>query len=100
MFNNGKHDENRVSSGKAFAAQSGRVVESAPVMWRKDERIGLRVAARIKEELQRVAENEGRSLAQICDVFLRAGLQAYKREGSKYVQSLLANNKRVGKASK
>jgi hypothetical protein len=56
----------------------------------KDERIGFRVSAEIKKVLSEIAEKEGRSLAQICEIFLRGGLDAYKKEGTKYIQRILA----------
>jgi len=45
-------------------------------------------------ELEKVALNEGRSLAQICEVFLAGGLEIYRKEGSKYLQRFLSRQKR------
>lgn len=56
-------------------------------MARKDEMIGLRIPSAVKAALREVARKEGRSLAQVCDLFLRAGLYAYEKQGSKYIQS-------------
>ncbi len=53
---------------------------------KKDERIGFRVPREVKNSLHEIAKNEGRSLAQICEVFLRGGISAYEKEGTKYVQ--------------
>ncbi len=63
----------------------------------KDEQIGIRVPSEIKKLLSKIAEQEGRSLAQICEIFLRGGLDAYKKEGTKYIQRILAT-KDVGHA--
>jgi hypothetical protein len=45
-------------------------------------------------ELEKVALSEGRSLAQICEVFLAGGLEIYRKEGSKYLQRFLARQKK------
>jgi len=60
----------------------------------KNERIGFRVAGEIKSALTQIAKKEGRSLAQICELLLKSGIQDYEREGSKYLQRLLAHHKR------
>jgi hypothetical protein len=44
----------------------------------------------LKKELEAVAAHEGRSVAQICEVFLRVGSEVYKKEGTKLVQRSLA----------
>jgi hypothetical protein len=43
-----------------------------------------------------VAASEGRSVAQVCEAFLQAGLLAYEKEGSKYASRYLASHE-VGK---
>jgi hypothetical protein len=58
---------------------------------KKDETIGLRVPAELKKTLLHIARREGRSLAQICEIFLKGGIAAYKREGAKYVQRSLSS---------
>ena len=45
---------------------------------------------RSKKRLESVAAAEGRSVAQICEAFLHAGLMKYEKEGTKYVQKFLA----------
>jgi hypothetical protein len=39
------------------------------------------------------AAKESRSVAQICEAFLEAGSEGYKKEGSKYVQRFLSRRK-------
>jgi hypothetical protein len=55
----------------------------------KDERIGLRVSSEVKGALAQIAKKEGRSLAQICELFLRGAIRSYDRQGSKYVHLLV-----------
>lgn len=62
-------------------------------MTAKDERIGFRVPSDIKSALVEIAKREGRSLAQICELLLRGGIQAYEREGSKYLHRFLEKHK-------
>jgi hypothetical protein len=58
---------------------------------KKDETIGVRVPAELKKTLLQIAKAEGRSLAQICELFFKGGVAAYKREGTKYLQRLLSS---------
>ncbi len=61
---------------------------------RKEDRIGLRVPTELKRALVQIAKNEGRSLAQVCEILLRGGVSVYREEGSKYLQRLLSREKR------
>ena len=68
---------------------------NAPVApMRKEDRIGFRVPAELKKELVQIAKNEGRSLAQVCEILLRGGVSLYREEGSKYLQRLVSRQKR------
>jgi len=53
---------------------------------KKDERIGFRIPAELKKTLSQIARKEGRSLAQVCEIFLRGGIASYKKAGSRYLQ--------------
>jgi hypothetical protein len=52
----------------------------------KDERIGFRVPTELKNVIFQIAKKEGRSLAQVCEIFLRGGISAYRKQGSKYMK--------------
>jgi len=45
---------------------------------KKDTQFTLRIPAHLKRDLQDIAKLEGRSAAQICEAFLRAGSEAYR----------------------
>jgi predicted transcriptional regulator len=62
-------------------------------MTAKDMRLTFRVHSDLKKRLESVAAAEGRSVAQICEAFLHAGLMKYEKEGAKYVQRFLARQK-------
>ena len=63
-------------------------------MTAKDMRLTFRVHSDLKKRLESVAASEGRSVAQICEAFLHAGLVKYEKEGTKYVQRFLARQER------
>ena len=56
----------------------------------KDTRLNFRVRTEFKKKLESVAAAEGRSVAQICEAFLQAGLIAYEKEGAKYISRFLS----------
>lgn len=61
---------------------------------KKEDRIGVRVSAELKKALLLIAKNEDRSLAQVCEIFLRDGVLSYKEGGAKSFQRLLARYKK------
>jgi hypothetical protein len=50
--------------------------------------LGIRINPELKKLLEEVGESEERSVSQICELLLRTGVDAYKKEGSKYLQRL------------
>jgi hypothetical protein len=67
------------------------------LMTAKDERIGFRVSKEIKSALSQIAKKEGRSLAQICELLLRGGINEYEKEGPSYLHRVLAGSKEKSK---
>jgi hypothetical protein len=61
---------------------------------RKEDRIGIRVPVELKRTLMQIAKNEGRSLAQVCEILLKGGASFYAEEGPKYLQRLLSRQKK------
>jgi predicted transcriptional regulator len=59
----------------------------------KDTRLTFRVPSDVKKKMEAIAASEGRSTGQICEAFLRAGSEAYKKEGSKFLRRFLAREK-------
>jgi predicted DNA-binding protein len=57
----------------------------------KNEQVGFRLSADLKRELHEIAKREGRTLSQICEIFVSGGMEAYRKEGSKYVQRLFSH---------
>jgi predicted transcriptional regulator len=56
----------------------------------KNTRLTFRVRSDLKKKIEQVAASEGRSVAQICEAFLQAGLVAHNKEGAKYIIRFLA----------
>jgi hypothetical protein len=56
----------------------------------KDTRFTLRIRSDLKKELEAIAAREGRSVAQVCEAFLKAGSESYKKKGSSFLQRFLA----------
>jgi hypothetical protein len=44
-----------------------------------------------------IAKKEGRSLAQICELFPKGGINEYEKDGSSYLHRLLIRAKEKGK---
>ena len=56
--------------------------------------LGIRIEPELKKALEEVGNTEERSVSQICELLLRKGVDAYKREGPKYLQRLLSRQKK------
>jgi len=56
--------------------------------------LGIRINPELKKLLEEVGEAEERSVSQICELLLRTGVDAYKKEGPKYLQRLLSRQKK------
>ena len=55
--------------------------------------LAFRVSPTLKDEIQEIAASEARSISQICELLLAEGVEAYKKEGSKFMQRLVAKQK-------
>ena len=49
----------------------------------------FRVRSDLKKELETIAAREGQSVARICEAFLLAGSDAYKKHGTRLLQRLI-----------
>ena len=55
--------------------------------------LGIRINPQLKKVLEEIAGAEERSVSQISELLLRRGVEAYKKEGSKYLQRFLSRPK-------
>jgi hypothetical protein len=59
----------------------------------KTDFLFFRVNPELKRELQEVADHEQRTVSQVCEMLLYEGLEAYKKDGPKFIQRLVAKQK-------
>jgi hypothetical protein len=51
------------------------------------------VSPSLREEIHEIAVNEARSISQVCELLLAEGVEAYKKDGPKFIQRLVAKQK-------
>jgi hypothetical protein len=56
---------------------------------KKDTRLTFRVTSSLKRDIEVIATREGQSVARICEAFIVAGSDAYRKQGTKFLQPLL-----------
>jgi hypothetical protein len=59
----------------------------------KSDFLAFRVNAQLKCDIQRIADEEQRNVSQVCEMLLYEGVEAYKREGAKFMQQLIAKQR-------
>lgn len=60
----------------------------------KDTRFTFRISSELKKDLEAIAAREGRSVAQICDAFLKVGSETYMKKGPKFLQRVFSRQKK------
>jgi hypothetical protein len=60
---------------------------------KKSAPLAFRIPDELKKGLQQIAKREARSISQICEILLTIGMDAYSRDGSKYLQRFLEHGK-------
>ena len=56
--------------------------------------LGVRINPVLKDSLEQIAAAEERTVSQICELLLRQGAEAYRKEGAKYLQRFLSRQKK------
>jgi hypothetical protein len=56
---------------------------------KKDTRLTFRVNSDLKRDVEVIATREGQSVARICEAFIMAGSDAYKKQGTKSLRRML-----------
>jgi hypothetical protein len=59
----------------------------------KTEFLAFRVKPELKHDIEQIADDEQRNISQICELLLREGVEAYRKEGSKFMQRIVAKQK-------
>lgn len=81
-----KRNVNSVSK-KRNGGSAGQVLRF--LRMKKDTRLTFRVRSDLKKALETIAAREGQSVARICEAFLLAGSDAYKKDGTRLLQRLI-----------
>jgi hypothetical protein len=55
--------------------------------------LAFRVSPDLKNEIEKIADSEARSISQVCELLLSEGVQVYKKDGPKFIQRLVAKQK-------
>jgi len=53
----------------------------------------FRVNPELRRDIQQIAYEEQRTITQVCEMLLHEGVEAYKKEGPKFIQRLVAKQK-------
>ena len=53
----------------------------------------FRVGPDLRRDIQRIADEEQRTITQVCEMLLYEGVEAYKKDGPKFIQRLVAKQK-------
>jgi hypothetical protein len=56
---------------------------------KKDTRLTFRVHSDLKRDVEAIATREGQSVARICEAFIMAGSDAYKKQGTRSLRRML-----------
>ena len=56
---------------------------------KKDTRLTFRVSSNLKRDVEAIATREGQSVAKICEAFIAAGSDAYKKHGTRVLLRML-----------
>ena len=60
---------------------------------KKNAPLAFRIPDALKKSLEQIAHREVRSISQICEILLTIGVEAYTKDGAKYLQSYLRHGK-------
>ena len=59
----------------------------------EDRLLVFRVNPELRDDIQQIADEEQRTVTQVCEMLLNEGVEAYKKEGAKFMQRLVAKQK-------
>jgi predicted HicB family RNase H-like nuclease len=64
---------------------------------KKDAQVTFRIQSDLKRELEAIAASEGRSVGQVCEAFLKASCENYKKKGTTLLKHFLAQRRQKQK---
>ena len=60
---------------------------------KKNAQVTFRIQSELKRELEEIAASEGRSVGQVCEAFLKASCESYKKNGTALLKRFLAQRR-------
>ncbi len=63
----------------------------------KKDFLAFRINPELKQQIEEIADEEQRSISQICELFLRGAVEDYKKDGTQFIQRLLVRQKHKAK---
>jgi len=60
---------------------------------KKDAPLAFRIPSELKRKLEKIADEQRRSISQVCEMLLNAGVEAYEREGFGYLAKAIPKRK-------
>jgi predicted transcriptional regulator len=61
---------------------------------KKDTQFTFRIPSDLKSRLEEIASSEGRSVAQVCEAFLRAAAESYRKKGFSFFRGFVSRPKK------
>jgi len=55
--------------------------------------LGISNPPELKRQIEEIADEEQRSISQICELFLKGAVEDYRKEGPQFIRRLLARQK-------
>jgi len=59
----------------------------------KKDFLAFRIDPELKRQIEEIADEEQRSISQICELFLKGAVEGYRKEGPQFIRRLLARQK-------
>ncbi len=63
----------------------------------KKDFLAFRINPELKQQIEEIADQEQRSISQICELFLKGAVEDYKKDGPQLIQRLLARQRHKAK---
>ena len=59
----------------------------------KKDFLAFRIDPELKRQIEEIADEEQRSISQICELFLKGAVEGHRKEGPQFIRRLLARQK-------
>ena len=59
----------------------------------KKDFVAFRINPELKLQFEEIADEEQRSISQICELFLKGAVEGYRKEGPQFIRRLLARQR-------